>query len=104
MWPAGGRTETTRTGELRRMPPSETTITDPPHVIHGRVLPAKPVTSIDEYIASGGGDALQIALAVPPEEVIDMVKRAGLRGRGGAGFPTGVKWASLYSDPATTKY
>jgi NADH:ubiquinone oxidoreductase subunit F (NADH-binding) len=85
------------------MPASETSVTVP-HVIPGRVLPAEPITSIDQYIASGGGDALQIALAVPPEEVIDMVKRAGLRGRGGAGFPSGIKWASLRSDPATTKY
>src|SRR3989440_2521699 len=75
-----------------------------PHVISGRVLPEKPVESLDEYLSRGGGDALAIALAVPQDEIIDMVRRSGLRGRGGAGFPTGIKWGSLRSDPSTTKY
>jgi NADH-quinone oxidoreductase subunit F len=48
---------------------------------------------IDEYIASGGYQALGKALTEQtPEEVIDIMKRSGLRGRGGAGFPTGKKW------------
>jgi len=83
---------------------SETAVTEQRHLIPGRVLPDKPIESLEEYIALGGGDALQIALAIPPEETIDMVKRSGLRGRGGAGFPTGIKWASLRSDPASIKY
>jgi NADH:ubiquinone oxidoreductase subunit F (NADH-binding) len=83
---------------------SETAVTEHRYVIPGRVLPDKPIESLEEYLAQGGGDALQIALAIPPEETIDMVKRSGLRGRGGAGFPTGIKWASLRSDPATIKY
>jgi NADP-reducing hydrogenase subunit HndC len=49
--------------------------------------------SIDEYIANDGYRALGKALtSMTPEQVIDEVKEAGLRGRGGAGFPTGVKW------------
>jgi NADH-quinone oxidoreductase subunit F len=48
--------------------------------------------SIDEYIANGGYNALKKALTMSPAEVIDVVKKAGLRGRGGAGFPTGTKW------------
>ena len=64
---------------------SETAVTEHRSVIPGRVLPDKPIESLDEYLAQGGGDALQIALAIPPEEIIDMVKRSGLRGRGGAG-------------------
>ena len=83
---------------------SETAVTEQRHLIPGRVLPDKPIESLEEYIALGGGDALQIALAIPPEETIDMVKRSGLRGRGGAGFPTGIKWASLRAEPASTKY
>jgi NADH-quinone oxidoreductase subunit F len=51
--------------------------------------------SIEDYIASGGYSALQKALfEMKPEEVIEEVKNSGLRGRGGAGFPTGRKWES----------
>ncbi|MBW1691275.1 MAG: 4Fe-4S binding protein [Deltaproteobacteria bacterium] len=52
-------------------------------------------TSLEDYLAIGGYGALAKALVEQsPEQVIDMVKRAGLRGRGGGGFPTGVKWES----------
>ena len=47
---------------------------------------------IDHYIANGGYQAVAKVLATPPEEVIDEVKKSGLRGMGGAGFPTGQKW------------
>jgi NADH-quinone oxidoreductase subunit F len=46
------------------------------------------------YQRDGGYTALKKALAMAPEEVINTVKDSGLRGRGGAGFPTGVKWTS----------
>jgi NADH-quinone oxidoreductase subunit F len=49
--------------------------------------------TIDRYLASGGYAGLRAALAMAPEEVIDEVKASGLRGRGGAGFPTGQKWS-----------
>ncbi len=49
--------------------------------------------SIDDYIAMDGYGALASALAMAPETIIDEITRAGLRGRGGAGFPTGKKWA-----------
>ncbi len=49
-------------------------------------------TSIDEYIALNGYDSLAKGLSIKPVQVIDTVRRAGLRGRGGAGFPTGLKW------------
>ena len=52
-------------------------------------------TSLEDYLAIGGYGALAKALVEQsPEQIIDMVKRAGLRGRGGGGFPTGVKWES----------
>jgi NADH-quinone oxidoreductase subunit F len=50
-------------------------------------------TSIEDYIAVGGYKALEKALLdMTPEEIIDQVKKSGLRGRGGGGFPTGIKW------------
>jgi NADH:ubiquinone oxidoreductase subunit F (NADH-binding)/Pyruvate/2-oxoacid:ferredoxin oxidoreductase delta subunit len=49
-------------------------------------------TNIDEYIVLNGYASLAKALSLKPEQVVDDVTRAGLRGRGGAGFPTGLKW------------
>jgi NADH-quinone oxidoreductase subunit F len=50
-------------------------------------------TSIDDYIAVGGYSALEKALFdLKPKKIIDEIKTAGLRGRGGGGFPTGIKW------------
>ena len=52
-------------------------------------------TSIEDYIKTGGYRALEKALYdMAPDEIIDEIKRSGLRGRGGGGFPTGVKWES----------
>jgi len=60
-----------------------------------RLLPSTPLTSFDDYIAAGGGRGLQSALAMTPDEVVSVVEQAKLRGRGGAGFPTGRKWRSV---------
>ena len=48
--------------------------------------------TLDAYLKHQGYEALRKALGVKPEEIIDAVKASGLRGRGGAGFPTGMKW------------
>jgi len=61
-------------------------------------------TEIDHYIANGGYAGLAKALQKQPEEIIDEVERSGLRGRGGAGFPTGQKWRICYDAPDKTKY
>jgi len=55
---------------------------------------------LDEYIAHGGFKALTIALSRKPEEIIAEITASGLRGRGGAGFPTGVKWQRVRNAPS----
>jgi len=59
---------------------------------------------IDHYIVNGGYAALAKALQLKPEEIINEVKRSGLRGRGGAGFPTGEKWKICRQTSGEPKY
>ena len=63
-------------------------------VVH-RVLPAEPLRTLADYVAAGGGQGLAAARKVEPDTVIGEVTASGLRGRGGAGFPTGVKWRTV---------
>ncbi len=61
--------------------------------------------NIDEYIAYNGYEALAKCLTeMTPEQVIDVVKDSGLRGRGGGGFPTGLKWSFTAKNQADQKY
>ncbi len=60
--------------------------------------------NIDEYIMRGGYRAFSRALKMEPMEIIDEVKKSGLRGRGGAGFPTGLKWEFTYRAAGDKKY
>ena len=60
---------------------------------------------INEYIARDGYLALEKALfEMTPEQIVDEVKKSGLRGRGGAGFPTGLKWEAGMKAPGDVKY
>ncbi|MBN1104413.1 MAG: NAD(P)H-dependent oxidoreductase subunit E, partial [Deltaproteobacteria bacterium] len=60
---------------------------------------------IDEYIARDGYmGASKALLEMTPEEVVEEVKKSGLRGRGGAGFPTGMKWEFARKSPGDVKY
>lgn len=61
--------------------------------------------NIDEYIAHDGYQALiKVLTEMKPQEVIDVITKSGLRGRGGAGFPTGRKWQFAYMQPGPVKY
>ena len=60
-----------------------------------RTLPATPFAGLDDYLAAGGGRALDAARQVEPEALIAEIEASGLRGRGGAGFPTGTKWRTV---------
>ena len=65
---------------------------------------SKPVSSLREYEAGGGLGGLQRALKMSTDQIIDELKNSGLRGRGGAGFPTGVKWASVVGSGRGKRY
>ncbi len=66
----------------------------------GRIDPQ----SLEEYKAAGGYSALRKALGMQPEEIVQVVKDSGLRGRGGAGFSTGLKWSFAQKAPGPKKY
>jgi NADH-quinone oxidoreductase subunit F len=66
----------------------------------GNIDPA----NIYHYVANNGYEGFIKALKMKPQEVIDEVKKSGLRGRGGAGFPTGMKWQFCHDSPGTVKY
>lgn len=61
-------------------------------------------SSVEEYMQRGGYESLKKALAMQPNEIIQLLKDAKLRGRGGAGFPTGLKWSFVADTPADQKY
>ena len=61
-------------------------------------------TDIDRYLELDGYKAVQKALAMEPDAIINEVKNSGLRGRGGAGFSTGMKWSFVPKQSAKPKY
>ncbi|MCW6169070.1 MAG: NADH-quinone oxidoreductase subunit L [Thermoplasmatales archaeon] len=68
------------------------------NAVHGSIL------DLDSYIRNGGFSALRKALSMKPEDVINEVEHSSLRGRGGAGFPTGKKWKSVFNESSDKKY
>ena len=89
----------------------KTAYTDTPRHVLCKRIPTPPFgdwndrhyVNYDEYVATGGYVALKKALAQTPQQVIDEVKKAVIRGRGGAGFPAGVKWTFLPPVPEGKK-
>ncbi len=68
------------------------------------LLPPAPVTSVAEWQGAGGGQALEIADRLGADETIEELAAAGLRGRGGAGFPTARKWSGVRASTGTHRY
>jgi len=60
--------------------------------------------SLDDFVAHKGFTGIRKAVTMTPDEVIEEVKKSGLRGRGGGGFPTGVKWSFCKATPGENKY
>jgi len=72
-------------------------MTRPMGTVH-RVLHPHPISTLDEYLVARGGQGLEAARQVEPEVLIAEVEASGLRGRGGAGFPTGTKWRTVWEN------
>jgi NADH:ubiquinone oxidoreductase subunit F (NADH-binding)/(2Fe-2S) ferredoxin len=93
-------------------PVSEWLVKDDYHTFHDKQV--KVVLSdcgevdpedIDSYISRGGYDAVKKVMeTMTPQEIIEVIKASGLRGRGGAGFPTGMKWDMAIKAPGPVKY
>src|SRR5450756_2374582 len=60
--------------------------------------------NIDDYLARAGYQALMKCQNLPPDTVVEAIANSGLRGRGGAGFPTGTKWKIARANPDPVKY
>jgi formate dehydrogenase iron-sulfur subunit len=61
-------------------------------------------TSVADYVANDGYQGLRRALAMTPQAIVQAILDSGLRGRGGAAFPTGIKWKTVLDQPAGQKY
>jgi NADH-quinone oxidoreductase subunit F len=65
-----------------------------------RVLPPEPYTTLRDYLDAGGGQGLDAARRLESDVIVGEVESSGLRGRGGAGFPTGTKWRTVATNRA----
>lgn len=86
------------------MPAKVTSANNTVAMARGYLVAERPVTSWASYQSQGGGSAYEKALDSHATQVIAAIRAAGLRGRGGAGFPTAIKWQTVRDSPATTKY
>ncbi len=68
-----------------------------------RVLAPSPIENLDAYRRTHGGEGLDAARTMTPEAIIAEITAAGLRGRGGAGFPTGRKWSTVLANCSTAE-
>jgi NADH-quinone oxidoreductase subunit F len=68
------------------------------------LLPPSPIQNFDDYVTAGGSRGLERALQIGEVATIELITAAGLRGRGGAGFPTGKKWMSVRGGGAGTRF
>ncbi|MYI55696.1 MAG: NADH-quinone oxidoreductase subunit E [Acidimicrobiia bacterium] len=100
----------TATGQVADAVAAEGSEAPAPHVVAagpawltGRIGVVDP-TSLEEYRAHGGYQALRTALAMGPEAVLREIADSGLRGRGGAAFPTGVKWRAVAASAQRDRY
>ena len=71
---------------------------------NGFLLPDEAIETMDGYLAAGGGRGLRAALDVGAQATLALITSAGLRGRGGAGFPTGRKWTSVRDGGSGTRF
>src|SRR6201985_275588 len=62
------------------------------------------INTFDVYRQKGGYAAVEKALKLTPEAIVEEVKKSGFRGRGGAGFPTGMKWSFLAKPEGVARY
>src|SRR5437016_842773 len=68
------------------------------------LIPESPFNSYDEYRAATGESAVEKALGLGPAAVLQEVRGSGLRGRGGAGFPSGTKWSTIAGHRCPIRY
>ena len=73
-------------------------------MIRETVLLKRAASTLDEYLAAGGFEGLRRALSMSPENVIEEIRASGLRGRGGAGFPTATKWEMVVRGRGRDRY
>ena len=68
------------------------------------LLPEEPYPTYDSYLEAVGASAIEQARSADPIQILDELQHSGLRGRGGAGFPTGTKWRTLFEHPCREKF